>query len=91
MLIIIGADHPGYEGKMQSIPCSVIFHYIVPKDLVETPWVLLCSVGKHTHPPPPPNTLPQAYLNMVMGLIGQCHDAALTPGMYYYNHMMILS
>lgn len=91
MLIIIGTDHPGYKGKMQSISCSVIFYYIVPKDLVETPWILLYSVGKHTHPPPSPNTLSQAYLNMVMGLIGQCHDTTLTLGIYYYNYMMILS
>lgn len=46
------------QGKIIEQNCQTKFYKIIPLDLEKTPYVILISVGLHTHHPPPPSNVP---------------------------------
>jgi len=80
-----GVDHPNGAGKLEKLPCSVIFSIIMPNDLTATPYILFTSHGTHTHPPPPPNKAPKRMVSEILAVIDRTLNPALTAGKYYLN------
>ncbi|CAG8559090.1 10819_t:CDS:10 [Cetraspora pellucida] len=48
------------EANLIHLPCNVTFYRLTPVDLINCPFIVLVSVGKYTHPPPPPSHIPEA-------------------------------
>ncbi len=65
---------------MQKILCEVKFTIMIPEDLNDCSYILFCSHGTHTHPPPPPSKAPQAIMMEIVDIIQQMKDADLTVG-----------
>jgi len=53
---------------------------MIPEDLNDCSYILFCSHGTHTHPPPPPSKAPQAIMMEIVDIIQQMKDADLTVG-----------
>lgn len=75
---------------MEPMSCGVLLDYIIPLDLEATPYILLCSRGEHTHPPPPTNTVPLKFIDAIAKLIDSVgrETNGLTTG--ESNHGMIV-
>ncbi|CAG8550139.1 8924_t:CDS:2, partial [Cetraspora pellucida] len=48
------------EANLIHLLCNVTFYRLTPVDLIKCPFVVLVSVGEHTHPPPPLSHIPEA-------------------------------
>ncbi|CAG8647529.1 26851_t:CDS:2, partial [Gigaspora margarita] len=48
------------EANLIYLLCDVTFYRLTPIDLIKCPFVVLVSVGEHTHPPPPPSHIPES-------------------------------
>ncbi|KAI9104024.1 hypothetical protein DFS34DRAFT_590445 [Phlyctochytrium arcticum] len=46
------------QGAVQPKTCNVKFIKVTPLDLVACPYVMVICIGTHSHPPPPPLTIP---------------------------------
>ena len=65
---------------MQKLSCEVKFTIMIPSNLEDCPYVLFCSHGIHTHPPPPPSKAPESIMMEVVDIIRRTKDADLTLG-----------
>lgn len=53
---------PRARGRIIQLDCSVKFHFFSPQFIDGKPTtnkMAVISYGEHTHPPPPPNKIPQ--------------------------------
>ncbi|KAF0559043.1 hypothetical protein F8M41_007016 [Gigaspora margarita] len=55
------------EGILKKLDCNVKFFRIVPIER-KVPYVILVCKGKHSHPPPPPNSINPHMINMAQDL-----------------------
>ncbi|CAG8690372.1 43933_t:CDS:10 [Gigaspora margarita] len=55
------------EGILKKLDCNVKFFRIVPIER-KVPYVILVCKGKHSHPPPPPNSINPHMINMAHDL-----------------------
>ncbi|RIB25179.1 hypothetical protein C2G38_532047 [Gigaspora rosea] len=55
------------EGILKKLDCNVKFFRIVPIER-KVPYVILVCKGKHSHPPPPPNSIHPHMINMAHDL-----------------------
>jgi hypothetical protein len=81
----IGVDHPQGAGKLVATPCNVVFYLFIPESLIITPYILLTSFGKHSHPPPPPNKPPESIIQEIVELVKYTKDPGLTTGNPVHN------
>lgn len=65
----LGIVHPQGQGKLVHHGCDVKFHWLIPQDLKQCPYLVFISYGTHTHPPPPPEKLPKDIVNDLWKLI----------------------
>jgi hypothetical protein len=68
-------------GSLIILGCKVSFDVLIPVDLQECPFILFLSRGTHTHPPPPPNKLPQEILGEILDMIKRRQSPDLSTGM----------
>jgi hypothetical protein len=59
------------------IGCGVEFNFLVPIDLDTTPYVIISSHGRHSHPPPPPRKTPQELMEGVLEVIKRLQSPTL--------------
>jgi len=69
------------QGSIVQKKCGVRYSKIVPIDIENCPYMILVSVGVHTHPPPPPNHVPITIRSRLQELIHQADTDAtdITP------------
>ena len=64
------------QGSIVQKKCGVRYSKIVPIDIENCPYMILVSVGVHTHPPPPPNHVPITIRSRLQELIHQADTDA---------------
>lgn len=72
LIIYLGILHSHGQGKLVHQDCDVKFHWLIPQDLKNCPYLVFISYGTHTHPPPPPDKLPKDIVNDLTKLIMDC-------------------
>lgn len=80
LLTLLGIDHfpHGAGAIIKSPPCPVRFDFVWPLNMVETPYVLVTSRGKHNHPPPIPDRPPSSVIGCIVRLIRRINDPSIT-------------
>jgi hypothetical protein len=75
--------------------CDVKFTWLVPTDLKHCPYVILCSHGTHSHPPPPATTTPLIYRRQIEDLIRKEDALTMTLSMnialLLYKHCIYIN
>jgi hypothetical protein len=61
------------QGSIIRKGCDVKYYKIVPADIESCPYMIIVSKGIHTHPPPPPNHVPNAIRSRLQELIYQAN------------------
>ena len=80
----LGQTHHQGPGKLLSKSCNVKFHFYIPQNLEQSPYVILVSTGIHTHPPPPPVKPPSQIVRALVTVIQQMNTLNLTGSMYWF-------
>lgn len=80
----LGVDHHQGQGEIKKMDCNVKFIRLIPHNLVNYPYVIWVSIGKHTHPPPAINKTPKDIQRALFGLIQQLNDPTLTRSKFKY-------
>jgi hypothetical protein len=57
------------QGSIVKKKCNVKLYKFIPDNLKECPFVALVCVGKHNHPPPPPERTPNGIKDNLQTMI----------------------
>jgi hypothetical protein len=75
---LTGEDHLGGYGKLVPTSCSCVLEVWIPHDLLACPYVIVASWGKHDHPPPTPDQIPEPYITEIIDVLRR--SAGSAPG-----------
>ncbi|KAK4196455.1 hypothetical protein QBC40DRAFT_351776 [Triangularia verruculosa] len=74
------------QGQMNTLSeCDVKISFLVPVDLVQTPYIIIASHGIHSHPPPPPKKVPSDILIGLMEVMDGIGREDITVGQLHNN------
>jgi hypothetical protein len=66
---------------MKQMSCDGVDFYLhIPKDFYSTPYLLLASIGAHSHPPPPIHRTPQRIIDDLIRTIKRVDQNIIKPG-----------
>ncbi|KAI2780986.1 hypothetical protein F4815DRAFT_468655 [Daldinia loculata] len=71
-------DHPQGKGNMVNRKCDCRYQVFIPEDLDIMPYILVVCTGRHTHPIPPPDKLPETLRQEIWELITKTGTSKLT-------------
>jgi hypothetical protein len=81
------------QGNIVKKTCNVKLFRFIPSNLQEYPFVALVCIGKHNHPPPPPERTPNGVKDNLQVMIKEAieKDDAVTSGSIVQGIVFILN